>query len=75
MFPILGLNTWEQAQTTWGGVPLCEVDIPSFRSKKHPGLFLAGEVLDVHGRCGGYNLHWAFGSGRLAGESAAASAT
>jgi len=74
-FPILGLNTWEQAQTTAGGVPLCEVDIPSFRSKKHPGLFLAGEVLDVHGKCGGYNLHFAFGSGRLAGENAAASAT
>lgn len=72
-FPIVGQNTWEQAQTTWGGVPLGEVEIPSFRSKKHPGLFLAGEVLDVHGKCGGYNLHWAFGSGTLAGESAAAS--
>jgi len=72
-FPIVGPNTWDQAQTTWGGVPLCEVEIPSFGSKKHPGLFLAGEILDVHGKCGGYNLHWAFGSGTLAGESAAAS--
>jgi len=74
-FPIVGQNTWEQAQTTWGGVPLCEVDLPSLRSKKHPRLFLAGEVLDVHGKCGGYNLHWAFGSGTLAGESAAARAS
>ncbi|MBT9154710.1 MAG: Ferredoxin--NADP reductase [Firmicutes bacterium] len=73
-FPILGLNTWEQAQTTWGGVPLGEVEVPSLRSKKHPGLFLAGELLDVHGRCGGYNLHWAFASGNAAGESAALSA-
>jgi len=70
-FPIMGLNTWEQAQTTWGGVPLCEVSVPSLRSKIHPGLTLAGEVLDVHGKCGGYNLHWAFASGKLAGESAA----
>lgn len=69
-FIILGLNTWEQAQTTWGGVPLSEVSVPTLESKKQPGLYLAGELLDVHGRCGGYNLHWAFGSGFLAGQSA-----
>ena len=70
-FPIDGLNTWEQAQTTWGGIPLREVGIPALESKKHPGLYLAGELLDVHGRCGGYNLYWAFASGYLAGQHAA----
>lgn len=69
-FAILGLNTWEQAQTTWGGVPLSEVSVPALESKKQPGLFLAGELLDVHGRCGGYNLHWAWASGFAAGKYA-----
>lgn len=41
-------------------------------SKKVRGLFIAGELLDVDGICGGYNLHFAFQSGRMAGRSAAA---
>ncbi|KAF0194728.1 MAG: hypothetical protein FD169_1665 [Bacillota bacterium] len=69
-FPILGLNTWEQAQTTSGGIPLSEVDPSSLESKLVKGLYFAGEILDVHGRCGGYNLHWAWASGFVAGENA-----
>jgi len=69
-FPIVDLNTWEQAQTTSGGVPLGEVHIHSLESKLTPGLYIAGEILDVHGRCGGYNLHWAWASGYIAGRSA-----
>ena len=69
-FPILGLNTWEQAQTTSGGIPLTEVDPSSLESRLTKGLYFAGEILDVHGRCGGYNLHWAWASGFVAGKSA-----
>jgi len=70
-FPIIALNTWEQAQTTWGGIPLDEVDPATLNSKKQSGLSLAGEILDVHGRCGGYNLHWSFASGYVAGQATA----
>ncbi|MBS3873356.1 MAG: aminoacetone oxidase family FAD-binding enzyme [Firmicutes bacterium] len=70
-FPIVGLHTWEQAQTTWGGIPLDEVDPATLCSKVQGGLYFAGEVLDVHGRCGGYNLHWAFASGFVAGQASA----
>ena len=61
---------FEHAQVTKGGVPLSEID-DTFASEKTAGLFLAGELLDVDGRCGGYNLQWAMTSGLLAGRSAA----
>ena len=61
---------FDHAQVTKGGIPLSEVD-DSFGSEKCSGLFLAGELLDVDGRCGGYNLQWAMTSGLLAGQSAA----
>lgn len=69
-FPITGVQTWDHAQVTGGGVFLNEID-NRFRSVKQPGLFLAGEVLDIAGDCGGYNLHWAWCSGITAGEAAA----
>ncbi len=61
---------FDHAQVTKGGIPLSEVD-DAFESGKCTGLFLAGELLDVDGRCGGYNLQWAMTSGLLAGRSAA----
>lgn len=61
---------FDHAQVTSGGVPLSEVG-GGFESAKCPGLFLAGELLDVDGRCGGYNLQWAMTSGMIAGRSAA----
>ena len=61
---------FDHAQVTRGGIPLSEVD-GNFASVKCAGLFLAGELLDVDGRCGGYNLQWAMTSGMLAGRSAA----
>ena len=61
---------FEHAQVTKGGVPLSEI-ADSFASRKEAGLFLAGELLDVDGRCGGYNLQWAMTSGLIAGRSAA----
>ena len=69
-FQITGTQGWEQAQVTRGGIPLTEVD-GRFASLRQPGLYLAGEVLDVAGDCGGYNLHWAWCSGSIAGRAAA----
>ena len=70
-FDINGTYGFEQAQVTSGGVDMCEVD-DNLQSVKYPGLYLAGELLDVDGPCGGYNLQWAWTSGYLAGKSAAA---
>ena len=67
---VTGTGGFDHAQVTSGGVPLSEVD-DSLQSQKCRGLFLAGELLDVDGRCGGYNLQWAMTSGTLAGRSAA----
>ncbi len=67
---ITGTRHLEQAQVTCGGVPLAEIG-PDMQSKKVPGLYFAGEILNVDGICGGYNLQWAWTSGRLAGIHAA----
>lgn len=63
------MNSFDQAQTTAGGVPLSEIK-NTFESKLCQGLFFAGEILDVDGICGGYNLQWAWTSGFIAGEEA-----
>ena len=54
-----------------GGINLNEIDAKTMQSKLVPGLYFAGEVTDVDGMCGGYNLQWAWSSGYVAGESAA----
>ena len=61
---------WKQAQVTGGGLALTELE-PDFQFKGCPGLYFVGETLDCAGSCGGFNLHWAFGSGLVAGRSAA----
>ena len=66
---ITGHDSFNQAQVTKGGVDIEEVD-ENFESRICKGLFFAGEVLDVDGKCGGYNLHFAFASGYKAGMSA-----
>jgi predicted flavoprotein YhiN len=58
---------FDQAQVTCGGAELKDFDPETLESRRAPGLFAAGEVLDVDGDCGGYNLQWAWSSGRLAG--------
>jgi predicted Rossmann fold flavoprotein len=60
------------AEATAGGVPLAEVRLETMESRLVPGLHLAGEVLDVDGRIGGFNFQWAWASGFVAGTSAAA---
>ncbi len=62
---------WEKAMVTRGGVGLAEVNRKNLRSRLQNNLYFAGEVLDVDGPCGGYNLQWAFSSGALAGRCAA----
>ena len=71
-FNVAGTNSWPDAQTTRGGVALSEVDPLTMESKIVRGLYFAGEILDVCGDCGGYNLHWAWVSGSRAGEAMAA---
>ena len=68
-FTVRGVRGFEYCQVSAGGVPLSEVDPLTMRSRLLPGLQLAGEMLDVTGPCGGYNLHFAFASGALAGMS------
>ena len=65
-----GAGPMDKAMAMRGGVSLKEVDPRTLQSKIAPGLFLAGELLDLVGPCGGYNIQWAFSSGRLAGLSA-----
>jgi predicted Rossmann fold flavoprotein len=67
---LIGTEGWEQAMVTGGGVALKQVDPQTMQSRLWRGLYFAGEVLDLHGPSGGYNLQWAFSSGHLAGRSA-----
>lgn len=66
---ITGTQGFKNAQVTSGGVALGEVDPASMASRLFGGLYLAGEVLDVSGPCGGYNLHFAFASGLTAAKA------
>lgn len=66
-FEVTGHNTWQQAQSTAGGIDLSEVNPKTLESTKVKGLYLTGEILDVDGDCGGFNLQWAWSSGYTAG--------
>lgn len=66
-FEITGLSGFEKSQVTAGGINISEVD-SLLRSKKFKGMYFCGEILDIIGDCGGYNLYFAFGSGELAGK-------
>lgn len=63
--------SFEKAQVCQGGVDTGQVDSCTMESKLHPGIYFAGELLDIDGACGGYNLQWAWSSGACAGENAA----
>lgn len=68
---IKAVNSYENAQVTAGGVDTRQIDPHTMMSKIVPGLYFAGELVDVDGSCGGYNLQWAWSSGYVAGSSAA----
>lgn len=65
---VTGTKGFQNAQVTCGGIPAYEIDSETMQSKKCSGLYLAGEIIDVDGDCGGFNLQWAWASGMLAGE-------
>ncbi len=69
-----GTKSFEQSQVCAGGVDTAQVKKGTLESIFHPGLFFAGEILDVDGPCGGFNLHWAWASGKAAGSAAGSSA-
>ncbi|CAN5910264.1 hypothetical protein BH11GEM1_BH11GEM1_33600 [soil metagenome] len=62
---------YKNAEVTGGGVSLAEIDPRSMESRRCPGLYLCGEVLDAFGPIGGYNFLWAWATGRAAGIGAA----
>jgi hypothetical protein len=68
--PVAGHRGWNYAEVTAGGVPLGEIDFRSMQSRKVPGLYLVGELLDCDGRIGGFNFQWAWATGYLAGRAA-----
>lgn len=68
--PILHPRGWEYAEVTAGGIPLSEIDFRTMESRKTPGLYLAGEILDCDGRIGGFNFQWAWATARIAGTAA-----
>ncbi len=65
-----GTKGWNDAQVTAGGADCVQFNPQTMQSRLIPGLYLCGELFDVDGRCGGYNLQWAFASGYAAGCSA-----
>jgi predicted Rossmann fold flavoprotein len=69
--PWTGSEGYRKAEVTGGGVSLAEIDPRTMESRRHPGLFLCGEVLDAFGPIGGYNFLWAWATGRAAGRGAA----
>jgi hypothetical protein len=67
---VTAANSFDKAQVCMGGVRVKDVDPCTMESRLVPGLYFAGEILDVDGICGGYNLQWAWSSGYAAGASA-----
>jgi predicted flavoprotein YhiN len=70
VLPVSQHRGWHYAEVTAGGVPLHEIDYRTMQSRRTPGLFLAGEILDCDGRIGGFNFQWAWATGFLAGRAA-----
>lgn len=66
---VSGTNDFSKAQVTAGGVDVSEVCPETMESLRVPGMYLTGELLDIDGTCGGYNLQWAWTSGALAGKA------
>jgi hypothetical protein len=72
-FPIEHDRGWNFAEVTAGGVPLQEIDYRTMASRRVPGLYLIGEMLDCDGHIGGFNFQWAWATGFVAGRAATAS--
>ncbi|MBU5439090.1 NAD(P)/FAD-dependent oxidoreductase [Tissierella sp. MSJ-40] len=70
-FKVIGSKSWGNAQVTAGGISTNEINSSTMESKIIKGLYLVGEVIDIDGDCGGFNLQWAWSSGYIAGINAA----
>ncbi len=68
---VTGHDGLPAAMVTRGGLSLKEIQPETLESRMVKGLYFGGEMLNLDGPCGGFNLHWCFASGRLAGQSAA----
>ena len=73
LFPVSGTMGLKNAQAALGGIALKDFSFETLESRLVPGLYACGEVLDVLGDCGGFNLQWAWASGLLAGMNAVCS--
>ncbi|MBU0996480.1 MAG: NAD(P)/FAD-dependent oxidoreductase [Firmicutes bacterium] len=69
-FQVTGFLGFDEAQVTAGGIEVSEIDPTTMESRIQSGLFFTGELIDIDGLCGGYNLQWAWSSGYLAGLGA-----
>ena len=69
-FLITDTNGFNNAQVTAGGISTKDFDEKTMESRKHKGLYAVGEMMNVDGDCGGFNIQWAFSSGYLAAISA-----
>ncbi len=69
-FEVIGTQSWTEAQVTAGGIDTKDVNPNTMESKLVKGIYFAGEILDVDGDCGGFNLQWAWSSGYTAGKYA-----
>jgi predicted Rossmann fold flavoprotein len=72
---VTGVVGYKKAEVTAGGVDLKEVKAATMESKRIPGLYFTGEILDIDGRIGGFNFQWAWSTGTIAGRSAQKSLT
>ncbi|MBM4258411.1 MAG: NAD(P)/FAD-dependent oxidoreductase [Deltaproteobacteria bacterium] len=70
VLPVVHDRGWNFAEVTAGGVPLQEVNYRTMESRKVPGLYLVGELLDCDGRIGGFNFQWAWATGYVGGRAA-----
>ncbi len=68
-FPVTGTLDWSRAQATHGGIRMEDFSMYTLESHLQRGLYAAGEILNMDGDCGGYNLHWAWASGMAVGEA------
>jgi predicted flavoprotein YhiN len=71
VLPWLGHEGYAKAEVTGGGISLDDVNPYTMESRRHPGLYLCGEMLDAFGPIGGHNFAWAWSTGRAAGLAAA----
>ena len=68
-FRVTGTLPWDRAQVTGGGIKMEDFNLYTLESQLRHGLYAAGEILNIDGDCGGYNLHWAWASGMAVGDA------